>query len=71
MEASVNFFPPVEDGIILANGKRLHENIKGASCRKLMAENNKINFMQLCTSSDINVDPRCVTALSLSERTAT
>jgi hypothetical protein len=71
MEASANFFPPVEDGIIQANGKRLHENINGASCRKLMAENNKINFIQLCTTSDMDVDPRCVTALSLSERKAT
>lgn len=69
MEASANS-PPVEDGIILANGKRLQENIDGAGCRKLMAEN-KINFIQLCTSSDIDVDPRCVTALSLSERKAT
>jgi hypothetical protein len=40
MEASANFFPTVEDGIILTNGKRLQENINGASWRKLMAENN-------------------------------
>jgi hypothetical protein len=52
------FFSLVEDGIVLANGKRLQESINGASCRKLMAENNKINFIQLCTSSDIDVDPR-------------
>jgi hypothetical protein len=63
--------PPDEDGIILANGKHLQENINGASCRKLMDVNNKINFIQLCTSSDIDVDPRRVTALSLSERKAT
>jgi len=62
--------PPFEDGIILANGKRLQENINGASCRKLMDEN-KINFIQICTSSDIDVDPKCVIALSLTERKAT
>jgi len=70
MEASANPPPPVEDGIILASGKRLQENINGTSCSKLMDEN-KIHFIQLCTSSDIDVDPRCVTALSLSEWKAT
>ena len=68
MEAFANSAPPPdEDGITLANGKHLQENINGASCRKLMDVNNKINFMQLCTSSDIDVDPRRVTVTQRTE----